>query len=137
MKIVEVRLTVGVPQMVPLLLPKLSPFGMLGQMFHESTAPPEFEKVIGVIAWFLVSVVLDCEATRFDNGSLIVIVMVVLSLPPLLLAQIVNTVCVRLTVGVPEIMPFADKSNPFGRPGDISKDAISPPLSVGMIEVII
>ena len=62
---------------------------------------------------------------------------VVVALPPELLAYTVYVVDGDTTVGVPEISPV-DVSNdkPFGRSGVISQDVTVPPRTVGVSAVI-
>ena len=50
--------------------------------------------------------------------------------PPLLLAQTVYCVVVRLTVGEPVIVPLS-KKRPFGSVGSITQVSGSPPDAVG------
>ena len=50
--------------------------------------------------------------------------------PPLLLAQTVYCVVVRLTVGEPEIVPLS-KTRPFGSAGSITHVSGIPPETVG------
>ena len=50
LNIVEVRFTVGVPQIVPLDSPKFNPLGRAGTMFHETILPLISVGTMGVIA---------------------------------------------------------------------------------------
>ena len=64
-------------------------------------------------------------------------VTVVVSLPPVLVAVMVYVVDVLSSVGVPEMVPSVVlKANPPGRVGEMDHVTMSPPLTVGVIEVI-
>tara|TARA_Y100001980_G_C14262258_1_gene103308 strand:- start:56 stop:292 length:237 start_codon:yes stop_codon:yes gene_type:complete len=65
--------------------------------------------------------------------SLIVISIVVVALPPVLVAVIVYvTGVVERTVGVPLISPVDESMlNPFGKPGDTDHVTTGPPLTLG------
>ena len=92
------------------------PEGNVGLISHVRIAPPVFVATISVIAEFLVKVWSGIEP-RLPTGSLIVIEKVTLSDPPELLAyRVYVTAVVWLTVGVPEITPFAMDS-PAGSVG--------------------
>jgi hypothetical protein len=81
-------LTVGVPEMVPLL--RLNPEGRPGDIPQLSiTPPPLFEKVMSVITPPRVSTESVCEVEMLGLGSLTVMLIVTESEPPELLAQTV------------------------------------------------
>ena len=61
-----------------------------------------------------------------------VIVTVVVTLPPVLVALIVYVLVALTTVGVPEISPVAvSKTRPAGSAGVIVQDTTGPPVVVG------
>ena len=65
------------------------------------------------------------------------IVIVVVALPPVLLAVTVYDVEVDTAVGVPEISPVeVEKERPAGTAGEIDQDVTAPPLEVGVAVVI-
>ena len=83
---------VGVPQMVPLLVPKDKPLGKAGLMVQDVIVPePVTVAVSGksVLAVLLVSVRFSGEYESVGSSSLIVMLMVAELEPPELLAQIV------------------------------------------------
>ena len=58
--------------------------------------------------------------------------------PPLLFAQIVNVLSVINEVGVPLIAPVEVlNAKPLGRDGLISHDVMVPPLTLGVLVVIV
>ena len=66
-----------------------------------------------------------------------VMVTVSVSLPPVLVAVIVYVVDVLSSVGVPEMVPSeVSNDNPAGRPGEMDHVTTSPPLTVGVTEVM-
>ena len=75
------------------------------------------------------------------NGakSFTVMLIVAESEPPELLAQIVySTAVVCSVVGVPQMLPLVEpKDRPVGRLGLISHDVTVPPLTVGVLVVMV
>ena len=66
-----------------------------------------------------------------------VMVTVVVSLPPVLVAVMVYVVDVLSSEGVPEMVPSVVlKVNPPGNDGEMDHVTTSPPLTVGVTEVI-
>ena len=66
------------------------------------------------------------------------IVTVADALPPVFVAVTVYIVDGEVEVGVPLIVPVAESINkPAGRVGEIVHDTTSPPLEVGVTEVIV
>ena len=64
-------------------------------------------------------------------------VIVAVSLPPVFVAVMVYVVLVLHAVGVPEMVPSAVlKVRPLGSVGEIDQVTTSPPLTVGVTEVI-
>ena len=64
-------------------------------------------------------------------------VTVAVSLPPVLVAVTVYVVDVLSSVGVPEIVPSVVlKASPSGKDGEMDHVTTSPPLTVGVTEVI-
>ena len=65
------------------------------------------------------------------------IVIVVVALPPVLLAVTVYDVEVDTAVGVPKISPVeVEKERPAGTAGEIDQEVTGPPLEVGVAVVI-
>jgi hypothetical protein len=91
-----------------------------------------------VIAMPLVNVNgLPLYATEAGGASLTRIVIVVVALPPVLLAVTVYDVEEDTAVGVPEISPVeVEKERPAGTAGEIDQDVTAPPLEVGVAVVI-
>ena len=64
-------------------------------------------------------------------------VTVAVSLPPVLVAVMVYVVDVLSSVGVPEMVPSeVSKDKPAGNEGEMDQVTTSPPLTVGVTEVI-
>ncbi len=81
-----VELTVGVPEIMPEVVLKVSPVGNAGSMAHVATTPPELENVMSVISVPRVNFTLVAEPVITATGSLIVIEMVTVAVPPELFA---------------------------------------------------
>lgn len=103
-----------------------------------TTVPPAVDGVTAVIAVPFVKVngfplyVMEDGAT-----SLTTTVMVVVPLPPVLVAVTVYVAEEVIAVGVPEISPFeVEKVRPAGRDGDIDHEVTAPPLAVGVFAVM-
>ena len=79
-------MTRGEPEIEPLAYENINPSGKSGHIDQFSIIPPDIFVVIGEIGMPRVKIALVFEMVKFDTSSLIVIVIVVLSLPPLLLA---------------------------------------------------
>lgn len=112
---------VGVPQMVPLLVPKDKPLGKAGLMAHDTNSPEPVmvgESGRSLLAVLLVKSKSFGEYAIVGTSSLTSMVMVVVSTPPLFLTVIVYVVLVDNSVGVPEISPvLISKLNPAGKAG--------------------
>ena len=80
-----VELTVGVPEIVPEVVLKVSPAGNAGSMAHVAITPPELENVISVISVPRVNFTLVAPVIT-AIGSSIVMVIVVDVQPPELFA---------------------------------------------------
>ena len=66
-----------------------------------------------------------------------VMLTVAVSLPPVLVAVMVYVVDVLSSVGVPEMVPSVVlKAKPPGRVGEMDHVTMSPPLTVGVTEVM-
>ena len=66
-----------------------------------------------------------------------VMLTVAVSLPPVLVAVMVYVVAVLTSVGVPEIVPSVVlKAKPPGKVGEMDQVTTSPPLTVGVTEVM-
>ena len=102
------------------------------------TVPPLTDGVAVVIAIPFVNVNgLPLYATEAGGASLTRIVIVVVALPPVLLAVTVYDVEEEIAVGVPEISPVeVEKERPAGTAGEIDQDVTAPPLEVGVAVVI-
>ena len=71
------------------------------------------------------------------SASLTTIVIVVVSLPPLLVAVIVYTVELVIAVGVPLVSPVdVLREIPAGSEGDTDQEVTAPPVEVGETVVI-
>ena len=69
--------------------------------------------------------------------SLTVMVIVVVVLPPVLVAVTVNVEVGVMSDGVPEISPFVvEKLRPLGSCGVIDHESTAPPCAVGVLAVI-
>ena len=69
--------------------------------------------------------------------ALTVMLTVAVSLPPVLVAVTVYVVDVLSSVGVPEIVPsVVSNDKPAGKDGEMDQVTTSPPLMVGVTEVI-
>jgi len=127
---------------VPLIAPvdesKDNPTGRLGETDQLVTVPPLTDGVAVVIAMPFVNVNgLPLYATEAGDASLTRIVIVVVALPPVLLAVTVYDVEEDTAVGVPEISPVeVEKERPAGTAGEIDQDVTAPPLEVGVAVVI-
>ena len=135
---VEEETTVGVPLISPVDVSKAKPLGRDGEIDHVMTVPPPVDGVTAVIAVPFVKVngfplyVMEDGAT-----SLTTTVMVVVPLPPVLVAVTVYVAEEVIAVGVPEISPFeVEKVRPAGRDGDIDHEVTAPPLAVGVFAVM-
>src|SRR5210317_1287077 len=84
---VAVMLTVGVPLMTPSM--NRRPEGSAGVMFHEDARPPVRVGESVAICTPRMSVMFSGLYSRLTAGSRTVMLMLVLTLPPLLLAQTV------------------------------------------------
>ena len=114
-------MVVGVPQIVPLLVPKERPLGRAGEIAHEVITPEPVSVAFSgkSLLWLLiVSVRFSGEYDRVGNWSRTSIVIVVVLVPPELRTVIVNVVLVNNSLGVPEIVPVVGcMLNQFGRSG--------------------
>ena len=82
-------MTVGVPEIFPEVVLKLSPAGSVGSMAHVATGPPELDIVMGVIPVPRVKITVVVDAVSDASGSLIVIAMLKVLVPPEFRAVIV------------------------------------------------
>ena len=134
--VVALILTLGVPEITP-YASMVSPAGRAGDISQEAAAPPLFGNDIEVAAEPLVATRLLCEAVILGTVSFTEIVKVAESEPPELFAHTVNKVLLKLTLGVPEMTPFALRLRPLGKAGEISHEAIAPPLFVMLTGFIV
>ena len=101
----------------------------------DRTAPPELVGVaVGDMAVLLVKTNQSGEYEISGASSLMVMLTVVFTEPPLLLAQIVNVLSVINDVGVPQIVPLlVPKLRPAGRVSLIAHEVMAPePLTPGV-----
>ena len=114
-------MTAGMPQIVPLLVPKLRPAGKVPLISHEVMVPEPVTVALSgksVLDCPFVSVRFSGEYESVGSWSRISMVIVVVFMPPELRAVIVYVVLVDNSVGVPEISPVnAFRLNPAGRSG--------------------
>ena len=126
--------TVGVPDIVPVVLSIDRPAGSAGVIDHESTAPPVPEDgVAAVIAESFASVMkVGLYATDDGAISLTWMVKVAVPVPPALVAVTVYDVDEDTADGVPPTAPVELLNvNPAGSAGEIDHEATGPPLEVG------
>jgi len=134
---VEDTIAVGVPEISPVEVEKVSPAGIEGDIAHVTTAPPPVFGVAVVIAVPLVSVKVFGEYAITGGASLIKIVTVSVALPPVFVAVTVYAVEEETTVGVPLISPVdVSKAKPLGREGEIDHVTTVPPAVDGVTAVI-
>lgn len=135
--VVEDTIAVGVPEISPVEVEKVSPAGIEGDIAHVTTAPPPVFGVAVVIAVPLVSVKVFGEYAITGGASLIKMVTVSVALPPVFVAVTVYAVEEETTVGVPLISPVeVSKAKPLGREGVIDHVTTVPPLVDGVTAVI-
>ena len=127
---------VGIPQIVPLLVPKFSPLGRLALIAHEVISP-EPERV-GTRGKSLLTVLFvkprSLGESEGDGGaSTRVMLISALVEPPELFAQMVKFEVENNCVGIPQIVPlFVPKFKPDGKVELMAQDVISPgPVNVG------
>ena len=115
-----------------------NPFGRDGDIDQSVTVPPRLFGSSGVISESLVSAKkLELYETEFGGISLIVIVTLAVSVPPLFVTVIVYAVSGETTLGVPLISPLEVSNNrPVGSVGEIDHVATGPPVEVGTIVFI-
>ena len=117
--------TVGIPQIVPLLVPKLRPVGRLPLISHEVMTPEPVSVAFSgksMLANPLISVRFSGEYERAGTTSLMVMLMLVVELPLALLAVILYCVGFIKTVGVPQIVPLlVPKLRPDGSDCEIDQ----------------
>ena len=117
--------TVGIPQIVPLLVPKLRPVGRL-LLISQYVMTPEPVSVAfsgkSMLGSPLVSVRLSGEYESVGTTSLMVMLMLVVELPLMFVAVMLYWVVLINTVGVPQIVPLlAPKLRPAGSDGEIDQ----------------
>ena len=128
----------GVPEIAPVDESKDKPAGSDGDTDQEVIVPPLTVGVTVVIAEPLVSVnELGLYAKDDGATSLMTMVTVAVSLPPVLLAVMVSEAEDVTAVGVPLIAPVDEsKDKPAGSEGDTDHEVMVPPLTVGVVVVI-
>ena len=130
--------TVGIPQIVPLSVPKLRPSGKVALISHDVMFPLPVSVALSGnsrLAVLLVRVRFSGEYDKTGTSSTIVMLMVAKEEPPELLAQIVYVIgLVCRTVGIPQIVPLSvPKFRPSGKVALISQEVIFPlPVSVAL-----
>ena len=117
--------TVGMPQIVPLLVPKLRPVGRLPLISHDVMTPEPVSVAFSgksMLASPLISVKFSGEYESIGTTSLIVMLMLVIELPLTFVAVMLYWVVLINTVGVPQIVPLlVPKFRPAGRDGEIDQ----------------
>ena len=129
---------VGVPLISPVVALKVRPAGKAGEIDQDATGPPLAVGVIGVMA-VPFSAVNELGVNVMPEGAATStsMVMVVVALPPVLLAVTVYVVDELRTLGVPEIAPVAvSKDSPAGSVGVMDQATTAPPLEVGVAVVM-
>lgn len=106
-------------------------------MAKDAIVPPLFAMVTGQAGIVRMRIEDEFEMLRIATGSLTVIEMVVNAAPPVLFAQIVQTLVVMFAVGAPLTEPVIGlKTNPSGSAGWIAQTATTPPVFVMFSTVI-
>ena len=129
---------VGVPEIAPFDVENARPDGSVGEIDHETTAPP-LEDGVAVVIAVPFDRVNGLPLYAMSNGAASFTVMVTdaVALPPVLLAYTVYVVEEERAVGVPEISPFeVEKVRPAGSVGVISQEVTVPPSADGVAVVI-
>ena len=136
--VAEALIPVGVPEIAPVDVSSVRPTGSSGETDQDTTVPPLEVGVIATIGTFLVSVrLLTLYDTAVGGASLTRIEIVVVALPPVLVAVTVYCVDEETAVGVPLIAPVeVSKDNPAGTDGEIDQLVTAPPLVVGTAGII-
>ena len=101
--------TVGMPQIVPLLVPKLRPVGRLPLISHDVMTPEPVSVAFSgksMLASPLISVKFSGEYESIGTTSLMVMLMLVVELPLAFVAVMLYWVVLINTVGVPQIVPL-------------------------------
>jgi len=135
-KFVVLRSWVGVPQIVPLLVPKFKPVGNVALIAQDVISPLPFKVGFKGKSMLTVLLVKFSELREYDNAgncATIVMLISVLVEPPELLAQMVKFVALRSWVEVPQIVPLpVPKFKPDGKVALMAQEVISPgPVRVG------
>ena len=118
---------------------KESPAGKAGEIDHDATGPPLVVGVSGVMA-VPFSAVKELGLNVMPDGAATStsMVMVVVALPPVLVAVTVYAVDELSVLGVPEIAPVAvSKERPAESVGVMDQEMTAPPLEVGVAVVIV
>ena len=117
--------TVGMPQIVPLLVPKLRPVGRLPLISHDVMTPEPVSVAFSgksMLASPLISVKFSGEYESIGTTSLMVMLMLVVELPLAFVAVMLYWVVLINTVGVPQIVPLlVPKLRPAGSDGEIDQ----------------
>jgi len=123
--VVVVCNTVGIPQIVPLLVPKLRPVGRLPLISHDVMTPEPVRVAFSgksMLANPLTSVRFSGEYESVGTRSLIVMLILVVELPFALVAVMLYQIVLTNTVGVPQIVPlFVPKLRPDGSDCEIDQ----------------
>ena len=127
---------VGIPQIVPLFVPKFKPEGKVALISQEVISPGPVN--VGASGKSLLTVLLVNsrvigEYVSTGISSTMVMLISALVEPPELLAQIVKFEVENNCVGIPQIVPLlVPKFRPLGRLALIAQEVISPgPVNVG------
>ena len=125
------------PQMLPLLLPKLRPDGSEGTMTHEVTAPPVTVGETVVMVRSLETSTVEGYVTEAIWSLMVMFIWVEVE-PPELLAQMVYvTAEVCRTLGVPLMAPVVElNAKPLGMEGLMAHDIAAPPPMAGVVVIM-
>jgi hypothetical protein len=116
---------------------KNRPAGSAGEIDQSEATPPVEIGVAFVIVVPLVKMYELGEYVIEGGASFTIIVMVVVTLPPVLFPVTVYVLYGVIADGVPLISPVVVSSNnPCGSAGEIDQDTTAPPLEVGVTDVI-
>ena len=128
---------VGVPEIIPVEVLRLSPAGRVGDTEYVTIAPP---LLLGVLDGIAVPIEYTAGLTEYVRllGAITPVFTVMLrpavALPATLVAVTTYAVAGVTVVGVPEMAPLAVlRLRPVGSAGDTEYVAIAPPLLLGVL----
>ena len=131
--VVVSRVTVGVPDMTPVVVLNVNPDGKAGLMLQEATGVPVF---VGLICGMGISFIRICGVGyEKKSGSKTLILIVAVPNPTSFVAVTVNVIVENEIVGIPDISPVVELNvNPAGKAGLILHDEEYPSVIIGLME---